>query len=73
MINFDDITKEHIKEHDSNRSEIPDHPYGRLIVGDSGSGKTNALFNLINHEPDIEILINLIYMVKIHVKQNINF
>ena len=26
---------------------IPDHPYKILIVGGSGSGKTNALFNLI--------------------------
>ena len=54
MINFDDITKENTKEHDSNWPEIPDHPYGILIVGGSGSGKTNALFNLINHEPDID-------------------
>ena len=43
MINFDDITKENIKEHDSNWPEIPDHPYGILIVGGCGSGKTNAL------------------------------
>ena len=26
----------------------------KLIVGVSGSGKTNALLNLINHEPDID-------------------
>ena len=25
-----------------------------LIVGFSGSGKTNALLNLINHEPNID-------------------
>ena len=25
-----------------------------LIVGGSGSGKTNELLNIINHEPDIE-------------------
>ena len=25
-----------------------------LIVGCAGSGKTNALLNLINHEPDID-------------------
>ena len=25
-----------------------------LIIGDSGSGKTNSLFNLINEEPDID-------------------
>ena len=28
-------------------SYIPDHPYKILIVGGSGSGKTNALLNLI--------------------------
>ena len=25
-----------------------------LIMGDSGPGKTNSLFNLINEEPDID-------------------
>ena len=33
---------------------IPDHPYRILIIGGSGSGKTNALLNLINHQPDID-------------------
>ena len=33
---------------------IPDHPYRILIVGGSGSGKTNALLNLINKQPDID-------------------
>ena len=46
--------KEDVKEHNLNLSEIPDHPYRILIVGDSGSGKTNVLLNLINHEPDID-------------------
>ena len=27
--------------------------YRILILGGSGSGKTNSLFNLINHPPDI--------------------
>ena len=56
MLNFDYITKEDIEEHNPNRPEILDHPYWSLIIGDSGSGKTNALFNLINHEPDIDKL-----------------
>ena len=30
-------------------SYIPNHPYGIVIVGGSGSGKTNALLNLINN------------------------
>ena len=34
--------------------DIPDHHYRILIIGSSGSGKTNALLNLINHEPYID-------------------
>ena len=34
--------------------EIPDHPYRILIIGGSGSGKTNSLFNLKIHQPDID-------------------
>ena len=52
MINFDYVTKD-IKEH-PNWREIPDHPYWMLIIRSSGSGKTNTLLNLINHEPDID-------------------
>ena len=33
---------------------IPDHPYGILIIGASGSGKTNTLLNLINEQNDID-------------------
>ena len=54
MINFDDVTKENINEHNPNRPEIPDHPYRILIVGGFGSGKTNSLFNLISQQPDID-------------------
>ena len=56
MINFDDVTKENIKEHNPNRPEIPDHPHRILIVGGSGSGKTNSLFNLISQQPDIDTI-----------------
>ena len=48
MINFDDVTKENIKEHYPNWSQIPDHQYRTLITGSSGSGKTNLLFNLVS-------------------------
>ena len=54
MFNFDYITKEGIKEHNPNWPKIPDHSYRILITGGSGSGKTSALFNLINHEPGID-------------------
>ena len=54
MIDFDDVKKENIKEHNLNWPKIPDHPYRILIIGSSGSGKTNSLFNLINQQPDID-------------------
>ena len=54
MFNFDYITVEYIKEHNPKWSEIPDHPYRMLIIGDSGSGKTNALLNFINNKPGID-------------------
>ena len=56
MFTFDYITKEDIKEHNPNQLEATDHPYTILIVGDSGSGKTNALLNITNNEPDIDKL-----------------
>ena len=33
---------------------ISDHPYRILIIGGSGTGKTNALLNLINNQPDTD-------------------
>ena len=54
MINFDDYTDENIIEHNLKWPYIPDHPYKILIIGGSGSGKTNALLNLINNQPDID-------------------
>ena len=69
MISLDDYTNENKIEHNSKWPYIPDHPYRILTVGGSGSGKTNALFNLINNHL---ILIKYIYMQKIHTKQNIN-
>ena len=41
IINFDDLTKKNIEE----KFEYPRR---------SGSGKTNLLFNLISHQPDID-------------------
>ena len=54
MINFDGYTNENIIEHNSKWPYIPDHPYRILIASGSGSGKTNALLNLINNQPDID-------------------
>ena len=54
MINFDDYTYENKLKHNPDWPYIPDHPYGILIIGGSGSGKTNTLLNLINNQPDID-------------------
>ena len=52
MVNFDDVSKENIKEHNTNWLQIPDHPYRMLIIRGSGPWKTNSLFNLISQQPD---------------------
>ena len=54
MINFVDYINENKSEHNLKRPYIPDHPYRILIVRGSGSGKTNALLNLLNNQPDID-------------------
>ena len=54
MINLDSITNENNKEHNEKWPFIPDHPYRILIIGGSGSGKTNALLNLIKEQDDID-------------------
>ena len=54
MINFDEYTNENKIEHNSKWPYIPDHSYRILIIGGSGSGKTRALLNLINNQPDID-------------------
>ena len=53
-LKFDDTKKENIKEHNPNWPRIPDHLYRILIIGCSGSGKSNSLFDLINQQPDID-------------------
>ena len=54
MINFDNYPSENKTEHNLKWQYIPDHPFIILIIGGSGSGKTNALLNLINNQPDID-------------------
>ena len=54
MINFDDIVNENKTKHNRNWPYIPDHPYKILIIGGLGSGKTNALINLIIEQNDID-------------------
>ena len=54
MINFDYYTNENKTEYNLKWPCIPGHPYRILIIGGFGSGKTNALLNLINNQPDID-------------------
>ena len=54
MINFDEYTNEINKKHNLSWPYIPDHPYRILIIGGSGSGKTNTLLSLIENHPDID-------------------
>ena len=37
-------------KHNPNWPYIPNHPCRLLIIGDSGSGKTNVLLNLIKSQ-----------------------
>ena len=54
MINLNSFTNENNKEHNKKWPYIHDHPYRILIIGGSGSGKTNVLLNLINEQNDID-------------------
>ena len=54
MINFDNYVSENKTKHNPNWPYTPDKPYRILIIGGSGSGKTNVLLNLIENQPDID-------------------
>ena len=67
MFDFDDITNENNAEHNLKWSYIPDHPYRILKIGGSGSGKANALLNLIKQrDSDLSTALfkRLIYIQK---------
>ena len=70
MINSDDYANENKTKPKPKWLYISDHPCRILIIGGSGSGKTNALLNLINNQLDIDKI--YVYMQKIYMKQNIN-
>ena len=61
MFTLDSITNENNEDHNKKWPYIPNHPYRMLIIGGSGSGKTNALLNLIK-EQDSDNLIDKIYL-----------
>ena len=54
MINPDSTRNESNKEHNEKWTFISDHSYRILIIGGSGSGKTNALLDLIKEQDDID-------------------
>ena len=51
---FDNYVHENKTKHNKNWPYIPDHLYRILIIGGSGSGKTNLILNLIENQPDID-------------------
>ena len=58
MINFDSFTGEKTEERNPNWWRVFDHLYTMLTMGDTWPGKTNALLNQRNYQPDI----NKIYL-----------
>ena len=64
MFNFNDIKNEIIVKHNLKWPYIPDHPYRMLIIGGSGSEKTNALLNLIKEEDNDELIDEIYLYVK---------
>ena len=65
MVNFDYVTKNPIKNIIQIDHKFLDHPYRILIIGGSGSEKTNSFSS--------QILTEFNYMLKIYMKQNITF
>ena len=61
MINLDSITSKNNRKRNEKWSYIPDHLYRILIIGGSGSGKTNTLLNLIKKQ-DYHDVIDKIYL-----------
>ena len=54
MIDWDCITNENNKKRNEKWPYISDHPHWILIVGGSGSGKTNTLLNLTKEQDHID-------------------
>ena len=54
MIKFDDYANENKTKHNLKWLYIANDSYRILIIGGSGSGKTNALLNLINNQLETE-------------------
>ena len=74
MINFDDYVDENKTKHNKNWLHTPDYPYRILVIGGSGSGRTNALLNLIDNQPGIDkiyLYVKALYDAKYQYLTNI--
>ena len=54
MMNFNDYVNKNTIKPNKNWPYIPDHLCRILLIGGSGSGKTNLLLNLIENQSDID-------------------
>ena len=70
IINFDDVAKENTMEQDANQPQIFDHPYKILNTGCSESLKTKVLINFTKF---YKFILKFMNIIKIHMKQNMNF
>ena len=66
MIGYDDITGENKAKHILNQPYILDNQFRIIINGDSGSGKINALLNLVEIKDvdDYDIIDKIYFYVK---------
>ena len=69
MIDFDEYVNENKTVHNKHWPYIPGHSYRILIIRCSGSGKINALLNLIENQPEID---KIYLYVKGPYESNIN-
>ena len=72
MINYDNYVNgiafnENKTKHNKNWPYIPDNPYRILIIGGSGSRKTNLLSNLIENHQDIDKIYLYVKRIKISI------
>ena len=63
-LNLDNIRNENNKEPNKKWPHIPDHPYRILIIGSSGSGRTNTLPNIISEQDDDETIDKIYFHAK---------
>ena len=65
MLNLDNI----VSNNNTSSLEDNDWPFRMLIIGPSGSCKTNTLLHLINNLPPID---KIYFMLKIYTNQSMN-